>query len=228
MRFIHEPSLLRYSDLPTETSSKGGRLYCTPEGKKLPSITTVLGARGKEHIIEWRKRVGEEEANRISRFATSRGSGLHSIAEKYIGNEDVYIDPVKVMPHVKALFMAVKPVIDSGLSKVYLQEKPLYSDFLKIAGRVDLVGRFENKNSVIDFKTSTRVKSLEDIEDYMLQACAYAIMTEEQTGIGIPNLVIIMAVDNSPTPIVFRGRRDNYIHQLLERITDYYENYHRA
>lgn len=200
-----------------------GRMYVTPEGNKYASITTVLGSFGKQAIFEWRKRVGEGEANRIARHATTRGQALHSLMEKYIrGDEQVLTG--NEMPHVLLSFTAARKVIDENLTQVYMQEYPLYSDHLELAGRVDLVGEFGRRTSVIDFKTSSRIKTREDIEDYFIQECAYAIMFEERTGIPVPRLVTVMAVDNDPKPLVFVERRLNWEKPLLKKLQDYRTN----
>lgn len=96
MKFIHEPVDLGYFDLIAETTDKG-RLYTDPDGNKYPSITTVLSILSEEAIQAWRARVGEEEANRISRQASSRGTTVHNIIEKYIANDPEFIKGE--MPH---------------------------------------------------------------------------------------------------------------------------------
>ena len=217
--FQHLNVDLGYDDLDA-TSSEAGRLYQTPSGKKYPSITTVLGHFGKHKLMEWRKAVGEEEANRVSARAAGRGTALHTICERYIDNiDDVFGE--KTMPHVKAMFNSIKPVIDDRVGRVYLQEKPLFSDHLRIAGRVDLIAEFDGVISIIDFKTSSRVKTEDDIKDYFEQESAYAIMFEERTKIPVVNLVTIMAVENSSTPLVFKEHRDNHANDLLNKIRLY-------
>ena len=217
--FEHLNIDLGYDEL-TATTTDSGRLYQTPSGKKYPSITTVLGHFGKHKIMEWRKAVGEEEANRISARAAGRGTALHTICERYIDNvDDVFGE--KTMPHVKAMFNSIKPVIDERVGRVYLQEKPLFSDHLRIAGRVDLIAEFDGVISVIDFKTSSRVKTEGDIKDYFEQESAYAIMFEERTKLPIANLVTIMAVENSITPLIFKEHRDNHTKDLLNKIRRY-------
>jgi len=218
-QFEHSPVELGYSDLEN-SSSERGRVYMTPEGKRYPSITTVLGVRGKEAIYEWRRRVGEEEANRISRHAATRGSALHSAVERYINNEEQYFSEGE-MPHVKGMFNSIKEILDEHIGLVVLQECPLYSDHLGLAGRVDLVAHYDNKASIIDFKTSSRVKSKEDISNYFIQAAAYAIMFEERTGFPVSQLVIIMAVENSSRPLVFIEKRDNWTSELHSVIKEY-------
>jgi CRISPR/Cas system-associated exonuclease Cas4 (RecB family) len=222
-RFIHEPAVLSYADLPT-VNDNGRRMYCTPEGERFPSITTVLGASGKESIKAWRDRIGHDEADRIARLAAARGTGMHNISEKYVRG-DVDFMTRSTMPHYASLFNAIRPVIDANLEKVYAQETPLYSKYLKVAGRVDLVGKYRGKNSVIDFKTASKPKLKEWIINYFQQASFYAIAFEECTGIPIPQIVIIMAVDGSPTPIEFVERRNNYTDGLIATINNYYSLY---
>jgi genome maintenance exonuclease 1 len=218
-KFEHSGVSLGYSDLEATTSGSG-RVYVTPSGKAYPSITTVLGVRGKEALFEWRRRVGEEEANRVGRHAATRGSALHTIAERYLNNEEIYLSEGE-MPHVKAMFNAIRPILDEHINMVVLQECPLYSDHLGVAGRVDLVAMYNNKASIIDFKTSSRIKTREEISNYFCQAAAYAIMFEERTGIPVSQLVIIMAVENHPTPLVFIEKRDSWVDELFSIIKEY-------
>ena len=150
--------------------------------------------------------------------AAGRGGSAHTLLEKFLNNEP--LDKNDWMPNAWASFNSVRPIFESGVSEIYLQEKPLYSDYLKTAGRVDLVARFDGVRSIVDFKTSSRVKGKEDIESYFLQAAAYAIMFEERTGLPVVNLVIVMAVDFGK-PIVFKEHRDNWTKKLLETISEY-------
>ena len=216
--FEHHKIDLGYEDL-VATTSETGRLYNTPSGRKYPSITTVLGHFGKHKIMEWRKAVGEEEANRVSARAAGRGTALHTLCERYIDNIDPF--DAKTMPHVKAMFNSVKGVIDSRVGRVYMQEVPLYSDHLRIAGRVDLIAEFDGVISIIDFKTSSRIKSAADIKDYFEQESAYAIMFEERTKIPVVNLVTIMAVENEKEPLIFKEHRDNHAPDLIRKIRLY-------
>jgi genome maintenance exonuclease 1 len=215
--FTHQPVDLGYADLLTESTDEGRR-YVTPSGVKYPSITTVLGHFTKQAIIDWRKRVGEEEANKISAKASSRGTSLHKICERYIDNEEDYFE--NSMPYVQGMFNSIRPILDERIGLVYMQEVPLYSDHLRLAGRVDLIAKFDGVTSIIDFKTSSRIKEASDITDYYQQEAAYAVMFEERTKIPVVNLVTIMAVENSK-PLVFKEHRDNYIGDLVNKIRIY-------
>ena len=219
--FNHKPTSIGYDDLICETKTSG-RKYITPEGTAYPSITTVLGSLSKDGIEAWKKRVGKEEAARVGHHACTRGTAMHEAIERYLNNEDDWFVPNE-MPNVKSLFNALRPTLDKRLDNIYLQEGALYSDHLKLAGRVDCIAEFDGKLSIIDFKTSKQPKKKEYITSYFMQASAYAIMFEERTGIPITQTVILMAVDNSPTPIIFKETRDNYTKQLIETIQNYYE-----
>lgn len=216
--FVHDPVELDYDNLTTIEGS--GRIYVTPEGDKYPSITTVLGIRSREAIQEWRNRVGAAEADRIARHACTRGNALHNLAEKYLNNEDEVIKDSD-MPHVKMAFSVAQKVLDKSIGKIVLQERPLYSRYLKLAGRVDLVAEFDGLLSIVDFKTSSRVKTEADIENYFIQEAAYAIMFEERTGIPITRLVTVMVVDGQTTPLIFKQHRDRWAPELIKVIDEY-------
>lgn len=215
--FNHVNIDLGYDDLTTE-QNESGRKYVTPEGDKYPSVTTVLSILSEEAIQAWRARVGEEEANKISRKASTRGTAVHLIIEKYIDNEENFKE--SFMPHIIESFENVRPILDNRIGDVYAQEAPLYSHHLGLAGRVDCVGVFDGKPSIIDFKTSRKLKKKEWIEGYFVQESAYAIMWEERTGMPITQLVTIIAVDNEE-PQVFIEHRDNWTSKLLETINEY-------
>lgn len=216
--FTHEPVELKYGSLVCETLPTG-RTYVTPEGRKYPSITTVLNILNEDFVREWRKNVGEEEANRVSRVAGKRGDSTHTIVERYLSNENP--KATDYMPNAWGSFLSVRKALDKRLGKIYLQEKPLYSDHLQVAGRVDLVADFDGKRSIVDIKTSNRVKSEEDIENYFMQESGYAIMFEERTGIPITQLVTVMAVDHMAEPLVFIQHRDQWVKPLRETIREY-------
>lgn len=218
-KFTHTPIDLGYSDLASVTSSNG-RFYTTPNGKAYPSITTVLGVRDKGELQEWRARVGDVEAARVARHASTRGTALHSAAERYLNNEEHYFSEGE-MPHVKGMFASIQSVIDSHIDNVCMQEAPLYSDHLGLAGRVDLIADFDGRRSIIDFKTSSRIKTIDEIDNYFLQMAAYAIMFEERTGTPVSQGVIIMAVENHSQPLVFKQKRDDWTDELLKTINEY-------
>lgn len=201
-------------------TTEEGRKYQTPEGINLPSITTVLSILSRDGIAAWRKRVGEEEANRISRIASTRGTKVHEIIEKYINNEENFKDGYT--PDIISSFVDLKPILDDRIGRVFAQEAPLYSTHLGVAGRVDCVAEFDGRLSIIDFKTSRKKKFPSMIKNYFMQESAYAIMWEERTGQPITQLVTIIAVDDNP-PQVFIEHRDNWVRPLKETIEQWNE-----
>ena len=201
-------------------TTDSGRKYKTPEGVNLPSITTVLSILSRDSIAAWRKRVGEEEANRISHRASTRGTAVHEIIEKYIDNKEDFKDGYT--PDIISSFLDVKSILDDRIGRVYAQEAPLYSNHLGVAGRVDCVAEFDGKLSIIDFKTSLKPKKKDWVKNYFMQESAYAIMWEERTGQPITQLVTIISVDNAPQQ-VFIEHRDNWVRPLRETIEKYNE-----
>ncbi len=215
MEFIHEEIDIGYNDLVATTTSSG-RTYNDPDGNSYPSITTVLSILNEEGIAAWRKRVGDEVANKISTQASGRGTLVHEIVEKYLKNEST----TDFLPHIRQSLENLRPILDSSIGRIFGLETPLFSRHLGMAGRVDCVAEFEGVPSIIDFKTSRRPKTKDKIPNYFAQMSGYAVMFEERTGMPIVNTVIIMDVDGSQ-PLVFKEHRDNYIELLLETKKEY-------
>ena len=161
--FIHTPSTKILPEIHTETI-KGKRFYVTPEGKKYPSITTVLSGRNSEGLVRWRQSVGNDVANQIMRTAAKRGTAVHELAENYLNNDE--LKNQEVLPLF--MFTQLKPELDN-INNVVTQEAGLYSDKWGIAGRVDCIAEYDGKLTVIDFKTSTKEKKDECIENYYMQ-----------------------------------------------------------
>lgn len=208
--FIHHdiPKLLR------STSSDGTRVYETPSGSAYPSVTTVTGLHSAKGITEWRARVGNEEANRISGRASARGTRIHQYCEDYLRGNIFEADMFDLQ-----MFNSIKPLLDQ-VDNIHCLETPLWSDHLQVAGTVDCIAEFQGKLSVIDFKTSSKPKDRDDIHNYFMQTAAYAVAFEERTGIPIGRLVIIMAVDNDD-PRWFIEKRDNWIGGFRKLRLDY-------
>ena len=206
-------------DLKVETTDSG-RLYATPTGEKYKSITTVLSNHNKQAIMEWRERIGAEEATKISTKAATRGTKVHKICEDYINNEIPELKMQMMMPDLKEMFFKIKPIIDEKLGDVYAQEQALYSHRLKIAGRVDLIGYWNGKLSVIDFKTSTKQKEESYIQNYFMQCTAYALMFSELTGQWIDDIVVLIATGEGEAQLFERQIHD-YRKPLMEYIDKY-------
>ena len=200
--------------LERDTKPDGTRLYKTPSGKSYPSVTTVTGLHTAKGIAEWRKRVGNAEANRISGKASARGTRIHQHCEDYLRGNIFEADMFDL-----EMFNSIKPLLDQ-VDKIHCLETPLWSDHLQVAGTVDCIAEFQGKLSVIDFKTSSKPKDRDDIHNYFMQCAAYSVAFEERTGIPIGRLVIIMAVD-SDDPRWFIEKRDNWIGGFKKLRLDY-------
>lgn len=207
-------------NLKSETYSDGKRYYTSPSGKRLPSVTTVVGAMKKQAIMEWRNRVGEVEANRISKLATGRGNRVHDLAERYLKNEK--IEWVREMPDSVEMFRTLIPHLHR-INNIHYIEQALWSEQIGLAGRVDLIAEWDGVLSVIDFKTSKKIKKAEDIQDYFAQCTAYAGMYEEHVSVPIDQIVIVMAVQDE-TPSIFIEKTGDHINTLLEHIEFYLNN----
>lgn len=197
-----------------------GRVYLTPKGNKYPSVTSVLGydLEKKKSLEEWRAKVGEDVANRISQKATKRGIALHSYVENFLLG-----DPFEVHLLHYEMWDPIKRHLRKSITDVHAIEAQLYSDHLKSAGTVDLIAVHNGKLSIIDIKTSTKLKYEEDIPHYFEQCAAYAVMFEELTGIPVTNLVIIMGCDESSEPLVYTSKRDKHINDYLRKRKVYEE-----
>ena len=203
------------------TTTKKGRTYLV-DGTSYPSVTTVIGHSKKKSIMEWRKRVGEEEANKISKRASTRGNKCHKLCELYLSNEDIrkYKDDVLSM----GLFYQIKPHLDS-INNIHAIEAPLHSKLLKLAGRVDCIAEYKGELAIIDFKTSTKTKREEWIHDYFAQETAYAIMFQELTNLQVKKLVTIIACETGEPQVFEIYDKFMYARKLKEYIDTYKEAY---
>ena len=203
----------------------GERHYVNEKGNTYPSITTILSIRGKEAIYEWRKRVGNEEANRITKRSTTRGTQFHSLLEQYFLNQITDVDKFRSdaiarNPGVWYLFLEAVQELEKNIGKIYCIEDYLYSDEYGVAGAVDMIAEWDGRLSVVDFKTSNSAKKEEWIENYFIQGTAYAKMFTERTGIECNQLIIFVVPDDG-IPQTFIKRVDDYTELLRESIRDY-------
>ena len=217
--FKHQSVELGYSDLNSKTTDSG-RKYLTPDGNSYPSITTVLSAKGNTAIEAWKKRVGEEEAARISKVATTIGNALHDNSEKYLKNEMTKEDFSNLSNMDKWMFKSFRNLLDR-IDNVIALETALYSDNLKIAGRVDCIAEFDGVPAIIDFKNAKKPKKEEWIEDYFLQATFYSYAFYERTGRLIENIRILVCVRDGQIQVFEKNVKD-YIKKLDKRIKEYY------
>ena len=201
----------------TTESIKGKRFYITPEGNKYPSITTVLSDRNKEGIIKWRESVGNDVANQVMRQAASRGTAVHTLIENYLNNEE--LSKQDVLP--VALFATIKSELDN-INNIRIQEGGLYSDKLGVAGRVDCIAEYKGKISVIDFKTSTKEKKEEWVENYFIQGSAYCEMYEERFLQPIEQVVILIVTEDGAVQTFIKDKKD-YLPLLETAIKEFNE-----
>jgi len=197
-----------------EVSQNGSRFYETPGGI-FPSVTTVVGWEKQLFFSEWRKKNPEE-----SKRVTARGTKFHSIIESYIKNEEMDFDAFS--SNHKFLFNILKPELDK-IDNITAIETPLWSKTLGLAGRTDCIAEYDGKLSIIDFKASTKEKRKQDIENYFLQASAYALMFQERTNIIVDNFAILIACEDGIKQ-VFEGKPINYVKKLKEAILKYRNN----
>ena len=194
------------------------RFYVAPDGSLYPSITTVLSVRSKEGLAEWRKRVGEDVANYISRTAATRGTKVHQMCEDFLNNNEVQKDNREFLPY--CLFQQLKPVIETNINNIYAQECGLWSDKYKVAGRVDCIAEYNGVPSIVDFKTSRSSRNDEYNESYYIQAAAYAEMFEERTGIEINQIVILVVTEDGQVQEFVKQKHD-YLPMLVETIEQF-------
>lgn len=189
----------------------GKRHYMTPNGY-YPSITTILSKTSdKSYLQEWRNKIGDAEADRITNNSAKRGTNLHTMCEDYLNNIPISCK----MPDALEMYYSIRPILNR-INNIHCQEACLYSDILKIAGSVDCIGEFDGILSVIDFKNSRRIKTEDHIYDYFLQETFYALAYQELTGVVVKQIVTIIAVEDDMPQIFIKPLRP-YIKPLIDR-----------
>ena len=186
----------------TRVSVNGSRWYQTPEGKRYPSVTSVTSHASKGAINEWRNKVGHAEADKISARASNRGTRIHSLCEDYLNNKEI-------MPSDFDLdsWKSMRPLLDS-IDNIHGNEIRLYSDLLEVAGTADCIADYKGTLSVIDFKTSGKLKNKDWISNYFIQCACYAMMLGEMVGILPKQIVILIAVDDEEPQIFIEKTSD--------------------
>ena len=194
----------------------GVRYYSVPDEDellRLVSITSVTSHFNKEIFVKWRKKVGNEEAERITKAATSRGTDMHSLVENYLYNRD--LPPVPPLPDF--LFKIAKTELNK-INNIHCLEGALYSKQLGVAGTTDCIGEHDEELAVIDFKTSKKPKPKNWIENYFVQAMFYGMAYYEMTGTPIKKLVIIMACENGECVLYEERDLKKYMKLVVEYI----------
>ena len=212
--------LNKLGDFELEANTIDGvRYYTLPSGKKAPSITSITSFYNRQIFKNWREKVGEEQANKITKVATDRGTKFHDLVEKYLLNED--INSLKnVLPTTKARWIAARDALNN-IDNIHALEKPLYSEYFGIAGRVDCIAEYEGELAVIDYKTSKKIKPEKWLENYFVQETAYACMYFEMTGISVKKIVTLMVADNGDVKVYEKRNKGEYIKLLTKYIKEF-------
>ena len=207
-----------YPELERQTID-GVRYYDTPDGRKLVSITSVISHFNREKFRKWREKVGNEEANKVTKRATSRGTDMHTVTECYLRN----LELPQVQPLSEFLFKQAKPKLNR-IDNIHAIEQGLFSKQLGVAGTVDCIAEYDGELAVIDFKTSKQAKPREWIDGYFVQCAAYACMLYEMTGIRVKKFVIIMSCEDGDVVVYEEYEKGKYIKLLTEYIREFVES----
>ena len=204
----------------------GVRYYKVPDSDtsevfKLVSITSVISHHNKEFFAKWRKKVGEEKADRITRKATSRGTDFHTLTENHLLNKD--FESGLVQPLSEFLFLIAKDELNK-IDNIHCLEQSLYSQQLGVAGTVDCIAEYNGELAIIDFKTSAKPKPREWIDHYFVQCAAYACMLYELTGIPVKKFVILMSCENGECVVYEEYNKSKYIKLLSKYIREFVEH----
>jgi len=193
---------IRYYDVPDEDQLL-----------KLVSITSITSHFNKEIFVKWRKRVGDVEADKITKAATSRGTDMHTLTENYLYNKDL----PEVQPLSEFLFKIAKTELNK-IDNIHCLEGPLYSKQLGVAGTTDCIAEHDGELAVVDFKTSKKKKPRDWIENYFVQAMFYGMAYYEMTGTPIKKLVIIMACEDGECVLYEERDLDKYMKLVVKYI----------
>ena len=199
------------------------RYYKVDDDVAYPSVTSVISFINRAKFADWRARVGNEEANRVSKHATGRGTKCHKLWEVYLQNGDYKSLPEWDVPLVQLMFQASKFYLDTRLDNIYHQETPMSSDRLCLAGTVDLICEVDGELSIDDFKTSSKEKPEEWLEDYFVQLSAYWAMFSERTGVVPRKLVVFLVAEDGTVQIVERKNIMNYLLTIRDYVNQFIE-----
>lgn len=206
---------------PDVVTENGKRFYKFPSvAQKYPSVTTVTGVRSRQSIAEWRRKVGADYANKVTTRASSRGSAFHAIIEEHIrGSLDE--QKYKKDPLALNMFQMARKTL-ARVDNIHALETPLYSHVFALAGRVDCIAEFDSELAVIDFKTSTKEKKEEYIENYFVQEVAYAAMFYERTGIKVKKIVTLIATEEGSVQVFQKYNLNDYLQLLKSYKEEFY------
>jgi genome maintenance exonuclease 1 len=216
MTFIHH-NYLGDLELNCKTT-ESIRLYNLPSGAWVPSITSITSFYNRQIFVEWRKRIGEEKANAITRKATARGTDFHQVCQDYLENKELVWDDYHLL--TKHMFHHAKPYLDK-INNIHAIERTLYSKYLGLAGRVDCIAEYEGELAVIDFKTSDKIKPEAWIENYFVQETFYAAAYYELTGQVVKKLITLMVTPGGEVKVFDKRNKGDYIKLLVRYIKEF-------
>ena len=216
MSFIHH-NYLGELELDCKTT-ESIRLYNLPDGQWVPSITSVTSFYNRQIFVKWRERVGLEEANRITKRATARGTDFHQVCQDYLENKELNWEDYQ--PLTKFMFYHLKPELDK-INNIHAIERTLYSEYLGLAGRVDCIAEYDGELAVIDFKTSDKIKPEEWIENYFVQETFYAAAYYELTGKVVKKLITLMVTPGGEVKVFDKRNKGDYIKLLVRYIKEF-------
>ena len=203
----------------------GVRYYLVEDQQvSYPSVTTVISFIGRDKWAAWQKKVGLEEANKVRKHSTTRGTNFHKLVEVYLQNGDYESLPEYQNPLVQMMFKAAKKQLDARLDNIHLQEQTMYSHKICLAGTVDLVCEVDGELSIVDFKTAKSEKPEEWLEDYFVQLSAYWAMFSERTGEVPKKLVVFLVGENGDVQIVERKNIMNYLRTLQDYVSQFVQH----
>jgi genome maintenance exonuclease 1 len=198
------------------------RWYHISENEAFPSITSVLGRTEPEEVKQslenWRRAIGEDEADRITEEAATNGTSIHLLLELFLKGEPINQD--EFTEHQLGGFKSLKIKL-KNINEVWGQEVALFSRTLMVAGRCDCVGVYNGTPCIIDFKTSRRIKDESKIEGYKYQLAFYAQAHNEMFGTKIDTGIILMATADG-FPLEFRVDLNKYFDKLKSRVSNFY------
>ena len=199
----------------------GTRFYPIPGADKYyPSVTSVTSFQNAKFFKKWRAKIGEEEANRITTRATTRGTAFHALSEDYFKG---VLDIEKYLaknPLSVRMFQSAKSTLNR-INNIHCLETFLYSHYLGLAGRVDCIAEFDGELAVIDFKTSTKEKKEKYIEHYFVQETAYAAMFLERSGLEVKKIVTLIATEEGTIQVFQKYNLDDYLQLLKSYIEEF-------
>lgn len=215
--FNHVGPAKELTELESRTLDRG-RFYKAPNGDWYPSVTTVVGHKSVQGILAWEKRIGYTEAEKIRRTSSWRGTKYHGIVEHYLKGDLEKVKESKGLPSY--LFGFARQTLDR-IDNIHVLEAALYSDDLRIAGRVDCIAEFDGDLSIIDFKTTKELKKESWLEKYFVQEAAYAYMYWERTGCEVKKLVTLSVAEDGQVQVAQKYDKIPYIDTLCQWIKDY-------